>query len=393
MVDRTDAAPADMGFDQDKLDAMVASIEEDIDRGVSDGSILLLARKGRIVLHKAIGFACRATNRRARVDDVLPVMSLTKQLTAAAVFRFIDRGQIGLTTRIAEIVPEFAQHGKGGVTILDALSHQAGLPMQHPVEHWRDGNESYVARICAMEPEHPPAGVVNYHAGAAHAILGEVIRRVDTHGRSLTQILADEVFTPTGMADTALTLVGRDDLARRLAPIRMLLDSEGTIPQRDIEQIAQIAATTEFLAGGASSTAYDIFRFADMLRRHGCIDGRQVLSPAIVAAAMTIHTGDKVSGLYKEAVEGKGEKPFPANIGLSFYVRGEGVFLAGMGSLGSPRTFGGSGFGGQLFWVDPERDITFVHLVVGYPQLYVSRKRSQRLSDQVISAVTAEAVH
>jgi CubicO group peptidase (beta-lactamase class C family) len=102
---------------------------------------------------------------------------------------------------------------------------------------------------------------------------------------------------------------------------------------------------------------------------------------------MTIQTGDKVSGLYKAAVESQAETPFPANIGLSFYVRGTGVFLASMGTLSSPRTFGGSGFGGQLFWVDPDREITFVHLVVGYPQLYTSRKRSQRLSDQVVTAL------
>ncbi len=386
-MSRLEATPKEMGFDDDKLESMLASVQREIDGGISDGSVLLLARRGRIILHRAIGFANRKEDRALRTDDVIPVMSLTKQLTAAAVFRFIDRGQLSLTTRIAEVVPEFAQHGKGAVTIRDALSHQAGLPMQHPVEDWRDGNERYVAKICAMHPDIAPAGVVNYHAGAAHAILGEVIRRADGGQRSLTRILADEVFAPTGMADTALTLAGRGDLAKRLAPINMLLDSEGTIPQRDIEQISEISATTEFLAGGASSTAHDIFRFAEMFRCGGVVEGRQVLSPAIVDAAMTIQTGDKVSGLYKAAVESQAETPFPANIGLSFYLRGTGVFLASMGTLSSPRTFGGSGFGGQLFWVDPDRDITFVHLVIGYPQLYTSRKRSQRLSDQVICAL------
>jgi CubicO group peptidase (beta-lactamase class C family) len=382
-----DASPKEMGFDEDKLAWMLGSVQREIDDGVSDGSVLLVARRGKIVLHQALGFSNRQARRPARTDDVIPVMSLTKQLTAAAVFRYIDRGQLSLTTRIAEVVPAFAQHGKGGVTIRDALSHQAGLPMQHPVEDWRDGNEKYVAKICAMRPEIAPPGVVNYHAGAAHAILGEVMRRLDPAQRSLTRILAEEIFVPAGMSNTALTLQGRGDLAERLAPIHMLLDAEGTIPQRDIEQIAEIAATTEFLAGGASSTAYDIFRFAEMFRCGGAIEGRQVLSPAIVDAAMTIQTGDKVSGLYKAAVESQAEAPFPANIGLSFYVRGTGVFLASMGTLSSPRTFGGSGFGGQLFWVDPEREITFVHLVVGYPQLYTSRKRSQRLSDQVITAL------
>lgn len=386
-MSRLDASPKDMGFDDEKLAWLLASVQREIDDGVSDGSVLLIARRGKIVLHQALGFANRQQRRPARTDDVVPVMSLTKQLTAAAVFRFIDRGQLSLTTRIAEVVPEFAQHGKGGVTVRDALSHQAGLPMQHPVEDWREGNASYVAKICAMRPEPAPPGVVNYHAGAAHAILGEVMRRVDAEQRSLTRILAEEIFVPAGMSDTALTLQGRGDLARRLAPIHMLLDAEGTIPQRDIEQIAEISATTEFLAGGASSTAYDIFRFAEMFRCGGVVEGRQILSPAIVDAAMTIQTGDKVSGLYKAAVESQAEAPFPANIGLSFYVRGTGVFLASMGTLSSPRTFGGSGFGGQLFWVDPEREITFVHLVVGYPQLYTSRKRSQRLSDQVITAL------
>ena len=137
------------------------------------------------------------------------------------------------------------------------------------------------------------------------------------------------------------------------------------------------------------STAYDQFRFAEMFRQAGSSDGARVLSSAIIAAATTNQTGAKLSGLYKASAENNYTEPFPANIGLSFYVRGDGIFLASMGTLSSPTSFGGSGFGGQLFWVDPVRELTFVHLVVGYPQLYKSRKRSQRLSDLVISAIAA----
>lgn len=62
------------------------------------------------------------------------------------------------------------------------------------------------------------------------------------------------------------------------------------------------------------------------------------------------------------------------------------------GTLRSPRTCGGPGFGGQLFWVDPGREIAFVHLVVGDPQRYTARKRSQRSSGQVITALRHPSV-
>lgn len=384
---KIDASPADVGMDESKLILLRKSIEKDIENGISDGSVVLVARGGRIVMHEAIGHSDKRNGRKAQIDDVLPIMSLTKQLTAATLFRFVDRGQVALTTRIAEIIPEFGQKGKERVTIREALSHQAGLPMQHPLEDWRDGNEAYVAKICQLPLEPAPDGVANYHAGAAHAVLGEVMRRLDQKKRPLHQIMTDELLQPTGMSDTALSLKGRTDLVKRLAPITMRDDSPDALPPRDIEQIAEICADVEFLAGGAFSTAYDQFRFAEMLRLGGTLDGVRVLSPAIIKAATTIQTESKLHGLFMGAAERDYTDAFPANIGLSIYVRGEGIFVTNMGTLSSPRTFAGSGFGGQLFCVDPERDITFVHLVCGYPQLYNARKRSQRLSDLIISSV------
>jgi CubicO group peptidase (beta-lactamase class C family) len=334
---KTDTSPADVVIDETKLTVLRNSIEKDIENGLSDGSVIVPARRGRIVMHEAIGYSDIRNRRKAQTSDVLPVMPLTKQLTAARLFRFIDRGQLALTTRIAEI-PEFGQKGKERVTIRDTLSHQAGLPMQHPVEDWRDGNEAYVAKFCKLPLEPAPKGVVNYHAGAAHAVLGEVMRRLDDRKRSLSQIMAEELLLPTGMSKTALTLKGRDDLVKRLAPIAMRDESEKTIPQRDIERIAEISANIEYLAGGAFSTAYDQFRFAEVLRLGGRLDGVRVLSPspAIIKAATTIQTGNKLSGLFMGAAERNHVDPFPANIGSPLYVRGEGIFLASMGILSSP---------------------------------------------------------
>jgi CubicO group peptidase (beta-lactamase class C family) len=387
-VNAIGAVPSDAGMDVHTLGLLRTSIEDDIERGISDGSVVIVARGGKIVMHEAIGHSDKRQGRAARIDDVLPIMSLTKQLTAATLFRFIDRGQVALTTRIAEVITEFGQKGKERVTIREALSHQAGLPVQMPLEDWRDGNEAYVARICELPLDPAPPGVANYHAGAAHAVLGEVMRRLDKKRRPVRQIMAEELFQPVGMTDTALTFQDRPDLAERTVPITMRDNSPDALPPGDVEQLAEVCAEVEFLAGGAFSTAYDQFRFAEMLRQGGQIDGTRILSPAIVQAATTIQTGTKLHGLFMQAAERDHADPFPANIGLSVYVRGTGIFITNMGTLSSPSAFSGSGFGGQLFFVDPVRSVTFIHLVSGFPQLYNARKRSQRLADLVISSVT-----
>jgi CubicO group peptidase (beta-lactamase class C family) len=199
--------------------------------------------------------------------------------------------------------------------------------------------------------------------------------------------MEDELLRPVGMADTVLTAADRPDLARRVAPIAMRDDSADALPARDIEQLAEICANVEMPGAGAVSTAYDIFRFAEMLRSNGTIDGVRVLSPAIVATATTVQTGTKTHGLFIDAAARDHVEPFPANLGLSLYIRGTGIFITNMGTMSSPNTFSGSGFGGQLFCVDPVRGLVFVHLVSGFPQLYNARKRSQGLSDLVMSSV------
>ena len=56
-------------------------------------------------------------------------------------------------------------------------------------------------------------------------------------------------------------------------------------------------------------------------------------------------------------------------------------------AAGSPRTFGGRGAGSSMFWVDPERALTFVLLTAGLLEESRNLDRCQRLSDLVQAAV------
>ena len=67
-------------------------------------------------------------------------------------------------------------------------------------------------------------------------------------------------------------------------------------------------------------------------------------------------------------------------------LRGEGIYHHFFGTLASPRTFGNFGAGSSLFWVDPEKRLTFVCLTAGVMEEASNILRFQRLSDMAHAA-------
>ena len=144
---------------------------------------------------------------------------------------------------------------------------------------------------------------------------------------------------------------------------------------------------TEIPAGAYVSTAPDFHRFAEMLRRGGELDGVRILSPATVASVQANRTGDEPNTIWAYAEVMRGWEPFPANLGLGFFLRGEGAFPTPFGLLASPSTFGGFGAGSSVFWIDPVSDVTYAFLSSGLLEDSHSIERHMRLSDLVHAAV------
>lgn len=380
--------PAELGLDPTRLARLTAAIEADVAAERWDGAVVLVARAGRPVLHAALGWSNRAARRPAAVDDVFSVFSVTKTLTTAAVLVRVDRGELALTTPVAELIPEFGTRGKQRITVAQLLTHTAGLAVAMPPlpPERLDDLTAYVAAACRQPLETAPGTTVHYSAVTAHALLAEVVRRLDGGERRFAAILDDDVLRPLGMRDTALGL--RADLAPRKVPVVVRDRSPGVFEPELLESFNQLVkAESEIPAGSAVSTAADLFRFAECLRRGGELDGRRLLSPALVRLAVTNHTGDRPNGFFAFACEQRGWDPFPANLGLTFWLRGDGVFPTYFGLTSSPGTFGGLGAGSAMFWVDPARDLVFVLLTAGLLEETRHLDRCQRLSDLVQAAV------
>ena len=378
----------ELGFDEGRLERLVLNIEADVGAERYDGAVVLVARRGEIALHEAVGFAERASGRRARTDDVFCLFSVTKTFTAAAVLARIDRGEIQLTTPVADVVSEFGVKGKQRVTVAHLLTQTGGMSSEMPlVTPDKLGDlEAVAAAVCDQPLLSAPGSIVAYSPIGAHAVLGELVRRLDGGSRPFRQILADEFFAPLGMKDTALGL--RADLAARRVPIVVRDRSPGLFVPELLEALnVLLDEKAEIPGGGGVATAYDVHRWAEVLRRGGELDGVRILSPGLLDLATRNHTGTEPNHLFDHMREHRGWDEYPAFLGLGFFLRGEGIFPMPFGLAASPRTFGGLGAGSTMFWVDPERELVFVCLTAGLLEESRNLDRLQRLSDLVLSAV------
>jgi len=246
--------------------------------------------------------------------------------------------------------------------------------------------KALVSGVCNERLHHIPGRMVSYNATTAHAVMAEMVCRLDAAKRPFRQIMADDLFKPLGMKDTSIVL--RPDLSERRVPIVARYATPGLFDPVMLESSNYLfTEETEFPAGGAIGTASDLFRFAEMLRRGGELDGIRILSPGIIKNATTNHTGSLPNDIFDYAREMRGWPDWPAYLGLSFFLRGEGIFPTPLGISTSPGTFSGQGTGSTIFWVDPERDLTFVCLTAGVIEDGDNILRFQKLSDMVVAGV------
>jgi CubicO group peptidase (beta-lactamase class C family) len=377
------------GFWRERLDHLKAVIEEDVARGSYYGAVLRVSRQGEIGFDEAIGAEDAAGARPLRKDNVFSIFSTSKAFTNILILRAIEMGRFALTTRIADIIPEFTGSPRDRVTFYHLLTHTTGMPgvwMPRPDMYLDRLDELVAAVVQNVHGAIEPGVRCDYAPLANHVLMGEALRRTDPKGRAFRDILREDLFEPLGMKDTSMGL--RADLrTRHVKP-----DMRGTVPIKHLSRTIPgdnalfEDETVEAPHVGCASTVDNIWRFAEMLRRGGELDGVRILSPRTVAMARKVWTGDMPNELYRGVSVRAGWDTAPAYMGLGFNVRGTRIVNHQLGTLTSPETFGNYGAGSALFWVDPELDVSFACLTAGVMTQAANIERFQKLSDLVVSA-------
>ncbi len=112
-----------------------AFLQERIDANDFPSAVYLVAEKGDIVFHDALGYAVVDPERmEARLDTIYDLASLTKPLvTGLLAAQQLEDGGVTLESRIGDEHVVFDDSTAAALTVLELATHTSGLPAWRPI--------------------------------------------------------------------------------------------------------------------------------------------------------------------------------------------------------------------------------------------------------------------
>src|SRR5437870_6629264 len=283
------------------------AIDDLVDSGAERGLQVAVYQGGEQIVDAVAGVADPASGRLYASETPVYCYSVCKAAASTLVHMLAERGAFGYETRVAEVWPEFAAHGKERVTVRHVLNHTAGvpgIPLTTTIEDLCDWDKMCSA-IAHAELWWEPGTKIGYHAYTFGYIVGEIIRRVT--GKPISQFLREELSGPLGV-DTELYFGMPRSEHHRLAVLEdtpMLPDFQMPAMPPDLPMLSSAPMSlmpnaafgnredtlaADIPAGGKTSARAIARMYAALL---GEVDGVRLLSPERLREA----TSAPVSGV------------------------------------------------------------------------------------------------
>ena len=178
--------------------------------------VMLAAEDGKIVFHEAFGVAT-PEGRPVEIGDRFEVASVTKPLTAMAILKLVDDGELELDQPVAEVLQGFPQKS---ITIRQLLTHVAGYPshIKYVADYVGiDKVAPFEAFLTPMfdgtvAPERPGTNYV--YTNLHYWLLCRVIE--ETTGQTYAEAMKTLIFEPLDMKSTTIGVPAEGTLAMGL---------------------------------------------------------------------------------------------------------------------------------------------------------------------------------
>ncbi|MFI7131348.1 serine hydrolase domain-containing protein [Nonomuraea sp. NPDC050153] len=361
-----------MRADSTHLTSMRVHVQKAVDEGAWPAAQFAVARHGEVLAFESFG--------EARDSDRFCLFSSTKPIVASVMWQLFGEGLITLDTKVAEVWPEFAAHGKDTVTLEHVLLHTCGLPNAAVDPASLADRETRTAAMAEWQLEWEPGTRFEYHPFSAHWVLAELIQRLT--GQDYREALRTRILDPLGLDrfELGVPKERQGDLQRVVAT--------GEYPMEALEVILGRPIDVRVLEA-SDAAARAVANDPDLVALG--VPGANAFSNAAGVALFYQELLHNTSGLWRPEVladaTGRIRNTFPADPSRSDAPanRSIGMIIAGpdngatvqlpgydtplqarpYGGRTSPRAFGHPGAGGQAAWADPETGLSFCLLTSG----------------------------
>lgn len=262
-------------------------------------------------------------------DRVFALASITKAVVGVGVARLVEEGRLDYADPVAKHIPELgAVEWRRSITVGQIFTHSTGL---RPVglDEFVDLDPSANGiwdHIFDREPHYEPGTRMQYTT-LTYQLLNEIVQRL--LGTRMSSFLADYVYAPCGMVDTAF----EPRLAGRVMPP---IDH----PMKTAERMRKFAQL-EISGGGLWSTLRDLIQFAQAVLQSGRLMTPETYSFLTDPQPRLPMMSDQRQSCRTFGWNREEQEAFPHQPDSGFYH---------------------GGATGTVLWLDPTRDLIFVFL-------------------------------
>lgn len=307
---------------------------------VYPGEVVIAGRGGVVAANAAAGYNLRYADQQGdelprsqwiatTLDTIYDLASLSKLFTSTVAVQLIQQGRLALDDTVVKHLPAFDNNSKGGITILQLLTHTSGLPPDPSPALWTYATmDERIAAVMNITPQ--AAAGTQYIYSDVNMIVMQFVAQAIT-GQTLDVLVRDGITKPLGMKDTMYNPPA--SLKQRVAAEEYQLTPDRGLVWGEVHDENAWALGGVAGHAGVFSTAHDMAIFCQAFLNGGRYGSAQILSRDSVIAMFTD---------YNQA--------FPGNnhgLGWELYQHWE------EGALATPFSGGHTGFTGTSIAVDP----------------------------------------
>jgi CubicO group peptidase (beta-lactamase class C family) len=251
-------------YDASKSDPRYEDFAMRLHRKSSFNGNILVAKDGKIVYERAIGWADYLHRDSLKINSVFELASVSKTFTSTAIMMLVEDKKLRLEQDVKEFFPNFPYDG---ITVRMLLSHRSGMmnyvyfvddlwKAQKKDERKGITNQDVMNLIAEYKPTPYMRPNQKFHYNNSNfMVLGAIIEKVS--GQKYSEFMAQNVFKPAGMKNTAVYSKAEYD--------KIPVDVVGH------DRIWRRSVAQNFLDGpvgdkGVYSTIHDLFLFDRALR-------------------------------------------------------------------------------------------------------------------------------